>query len=178
MFSSWLFVVIVAVLYISLASVPTRLLPSIFGIANIVALELLFGWRMVAVVLMLTACLWSALFAMKKSGLANSKKPIITLPIMCGFFAIILSVIFLTDIEVLLTRALVGDGITAVQFFVVMGVSYLGLRMWDSMFAVLDGERLVNIIVLSGYLMPFFMVMADQFSIAITCAAWVDHKPS
>ena len=58
-----------------------------------------------------------------------------------------------------------------------MGVSYLGLRMWDCMFAVLDGERLVNIIVLSGYLMPFLWLWPDQLAhIAITCAAWVDHK--
>lgn len=49
--------------------------------------------------------------------------------------------------------------------FLVIGLSYLGLRMIDALVSVFQGEKCLNPLALSGYLLPFFMVMAGPIGV-------------
>ncbi|MEM7774053.1 MAG: hypothetical protein AAF732_00480, partial [Pseudomonadota bacterium] len=151
---------IVAGFYIALAPIPQRWFPTVFGGLNLVALGLLFGGRMAAIAALLTFGLWFALAAAKHSGVIASKNKVVKLGTFYGLIALVLSVTFLSDIEAALAAGLREDGVTAVRLFLILGISYLGLRLWDCVFAVFDGARLMNPLALAGYIMPFFMVMA------------------
>ena len=169
MFSSVSFALIVLVCYVVLTSIPSVFVINVFGAINFAAIWLLFGWKSVVVISVITGVLWLGLFLVKLSGLEQHKNIFIRSTVFCSLLAPILLLIFLSDIASIWIGAkeVRSDGL--ISYFLVIGLGYLGLRMWDCMFSVLEGQPLINPVALFGYLMPFYMVMAGPI------ASYKDH---
>lgn len=160
MFSSFQFVVIVATLYVVLQLIPRNWFGTAFGALNFIAIGLLFSWQAVLTLMALTFFLWSALSLATRFQIIRSKVKILRLGCFFGGILAILTLCFLSDLEAVFKAYWGGQTSTTINFFLVIGLSYISLRMWDCYFAVFEGSRLINPLALGGYLMPFFMVMA------------------
>ena len=172
MFSSVSFVLVVLVCYVVLTSIPSGLIVNVFGVLNLFAIWLLFGWKSAVVISSLTGVLWLCLFLVKLTGLQQHKNTFVRTTVFFSLLVPILSLIFLSDIANIWVRADEGQTDTLISYFLVIGLSYFGLRMWDCMFSVMDGQPLANPIALFGYLMPFHMVFAGPI------ASYKDHMNS
>lgn len=165
MFSSATFVITVLTFYIILNSIPSIFVINVFGALNILAICLLFGWKSFVVLSILTGCLWVSLFFVKISGLQQKKNIIIRMTIFFSLLIFILSIIFLSDIKHVWNEVKDTQEDNLISYFLVIGLSYFGLRMWDCMFSVIEGQQpLINPVALFGYLIPFYMVMAGPIT--------------
>jgi len=169
MFSSLLFVVIVATLYVALQLIPRTWFGTAFGASNLIAIGLLFSWQAAITLMALTVFLWSALSFAIHFGVTRSKIGFLRLGYFYAGILAILTLCFLSDLEAAFTIYWGAQSSPFIKFFLVIGLSYISLRMWDCFFAVFEGARLINPLALAGYLMPFFMVMAGPIG------AYRDH---
>lgn len=159
MYSDFNFYLIIILFYFSLRLINELYFQKLYSVLNIFALAGLFGVKLALVNLFLSLFLWALLRSSQCVTQIYFRK----------FFSlsaavIIFFIIFYNDGIDILVRYL-GYGEEIPSFFIILGVSYLGLRMWDCAASVNQGERLVNPLHLSGFLMPFFMVIAGP-----TCA--------
>ena len=164
MFNSGEFFVVIVVLYLGLSSMPQRYFGNVFGLSNLVAVSYLFSWYLTAVLVIFSLVLWSLLLFLKLSVGKNGIKKQIAALILVLLSALTLSLCFLDDLIRFFNFSRDLDTAWSFKFFTLVGSSYLALRIWDCSQAVLQYEKLLNPLVLSGYLLPFFMVMAGPIA--------------
>ncbi len=164
MFSSVSFAITVLIFYLVLNSIPTVLVINVFAVLNVAAIWLLFGWEPVVIISILTGILWLCLFLVKVSGLQENKNKFIRATVFFSLVTPILFLIFYSDIANLWIGAKEVQSNKLISYFLLIGLGYLGLRMWDCMFSIMEGQPLINPLALFGYLMPFYMVMAGPIT--------------
>lgn len=168
-FATTAFVWVVAAIYV-LVHAPVNIARSTwYGILNLAALVILFGWRAAVLASTLTLAYWAALHALQSNVSHDREKTAQRLAV--ALYASI-AVVFVchklvlervNDFEAWLPfHALskianappIVTGFTILQL---LAFSYVCLRLADAIRAVAAGARVLSPIGLLGYLVPFFM---------------------
>jgi D-alanyl-lipoteichoic acid acyltransferase DltB (MBOAT superfamily) len=149
-----------------------------FGVLNAVAVGVLFGWRSLLILLVLTLVYWTALAAVTRvrPGPAGVIWVRFAEPILYISAAIIFimhkslleprndfsSFPLISSLSHAASVPMIHGGVQALQL---IALSYIFLRLIDLIRSVLDGATLLDPLAMSGFLVPFFMTPAGPVNV-------------